>query len=98
MSLAAPTLNPVGGMPWNPMHALERIGQDHILFDNTTRVAIIRQVTITRPTGTLWRSVTANQDPTDRTLIGYFPSLEMSVHVTWKLWVQRHQPAEEQHV
>ncbi len=74
------------------MHALERMGDEWIVFDRSFRVAIIRQVTVRRPTGTLWRSVAANDDPAERWLIGYFPSLEMAAAVTWRTWEQRAKP------
>lgn len=77
------------------MQTITRIGDDHLMHDRGTQVAIIRQVRITRPAGHLWRSVTWDSDPSRRKLIGYFPSLEMAVHVTWRTWAQRNRPAEE---
>jgi len=76
------------------MQALTEWDGEYLMHDKGTRVAVIRQVEIRRPTGMLWRSVTGDPDPARRELIGYFPSLEMAAAVTWRLWVQRMKPPE----
>lgn len=81
-------------MPWSPMQSLTRFGDEYLMYDKHYRVAIIRQVEISRPKGTLWRSVTGDEDPTERQLVGYFPTLEMAAAVTWRTWTQRRQQIE----
>lgn len=65
------------------------------LYDGSVRVAILKQVRIGRPSGLLWRAVTGDSDPATRTLIGYFPTIEMAAAVTWRTWNQRHKPVEQ---
>ncbi|WP_157486876.1 hypothetical protein [Leucobacter salsicius] len=86
----------MGGMPWNPMMAVQRVSDDEgHLYDGNVRVAILRQVRIGRPSALLWRSVTGDQAPDDRHLVGYFPSIQMAAAVTWRSWNQRHKPVEQ---
>lgn len=80
------------------MMALERHGEnEYYMYDKAFRVAIIRKVEIWRPHAWLWRSVTGETDTNQRTLLGYFPTLEMAAAVTWKTWVQDQKPV-EQHI
>ncbi|MGK0715010.1 hypothetical protein ACR5KS_02935 [Leucobacter sp. W1153] len=85
----------MGGMPFNPLHTLQQLGDEHHMFDRGHRIAIIRQVKISKPSGVLWRSVTGETNPADRDLLGYFPSLQMAAHVTWRMWQQRQTPPEK---
>ena len=94
MSVASTTVARMGGIPFNPLHTLQQLGDEHHMFDRGHRVAIIRQVKISKPSGVLWRSVTGETNPADRDLLGYFPSRDMAAYVTWRLWVQRATQAE----
>lgn len=86
----------MGGMPWNPMMAVTRVSDiEGHLYDGSTRIAILRQVRVGRPSGLLWRSVTGDTDPSSRQLVGYFPSIQMAAAVTWRSWNQRHKHVEE---
>ena len=88
------------GMPWSPMGALHRINEDQYeVRDGETRVAIIRRVEIGHPAEWYWRSVTWDDDPAARSLLGYFPTLKFATYVTWRLWDQHGRvPVEEQYV
>lgn len=77
------------------MHALDQIGDEWFMRDRGRKVAIIRQVHIERPSGVLWRSVTWEDNPARRALIGYFPTIQMAAAVTWRTWVQRERPVEQ---
>lgn len=83
-------------MPWNPMMAVTRVSaEEGHLYDGATRIAILRQVYIGRPSAVLWRSVTGDHDPDARQLVGYFPTIQMAAAVTWRSWNQRHKPVEQ---
>ena len=98
MSVVTRTVHRMGGMPWNPMHELRQVGgHEYLMLDRAQHVAIIKRVEVRRPTGLLWRAVTADQDPAKRVLIGYFPTVQMAAAVTWRTWTQRGKPV-EQHV
>ena len=56
------------------------------MFDRSKRVAIIREVEIGAARETMIRSVTWDDDPSKRVLIGYFPHLRMAAEVTWAEW------------
>lgn len=78
------------------MMAVTRVSdKEGHLYDGSTRVAILRQVYIGRPSATLWRSVTGDHDPAARQLVGYFPTIQMAAAVTWRSWNQRHKHVEE---
>lgn len=98
MSVASATVARMGGMPFNPLHTLQQLGDEHHMIDRGHRIAIIREVKISKPSGVLWRSVTGETNPADRDLLGYFPSREMAAHVAWRLWVQRQIRAEQRHL
>ena len=87
------------GMPWSPMSALSRISDTEAhVYDDGFKVAIIRRVQIKGHQRTLWRSVTGETDSAERHLIGYFPTIQLAAHVTWRTWTQRKTPAEQRHV
>lgn len=77
------------------MMTLTRVSDEEAwMYDGALRIAIIRRVRIGRPSALLWRSVTGDENPDDRALVGYFPSLQMASAVTWRSWDQRHKPVE----
>lgn len=78
------------------MMAVERVSDtEGWMYDRGHRIAILRRVDIGRPRATLWRSVTGDEDPTARELIGYFPTIQMAAAVTWRTWRQRNIPVEQ---
>lgn len=84
------------------MSALRRVSAvEYEVWDSDRdyRVAVIRKVQIGHPITDYWRSVTGDQDPAARNLLGYFPTLEFATHVTWRLWDQHSRiPVEQQYV
>lgn len=80
---------------WTPTNTLTPWFGEYHMHDRGTKIAIIREVEIRRPQGRLWRSVTAEAEPSKRTLIGYFPTLEMAAAVTWRVRTERQKPADE---
>lgn len=75
---------------WSPMSQLQASPEPGIwyVFDHSKRIAIIRHVEIRGRR--LLRSVTFDQDPERRLLIGYFPDDEMrlAVECTWSEYVR----------
>lgn len=77
------------GMPWSPMQAVRRTADDEwTMYDDGERIAIIKRVRIGKPSTWYFRSVTGDQNPQSRTLLGYFPTLDFAATVTWRLWDQ----------
>lgn len=88
------------GMPWSPTQALTRVSDfEYWMHDKSHRIAIIRRVEIGKPRQWYWRSVTGDQDRSQRNLIGYFPTLEFAAYTTWHSWEQHARlPVEDQRV
>lgn len=63
------------------------------MFDKTKRIAIIRYVTISGRR--LLRSVTFDNDPAQRILIGYFPddALRLAADCTWSEYIRHSGPS-----
>jgi hypothetical protein len=75
---------------WAP--TVNRFRDEWLVFDERERVALIRKLEHFGPrkNWTLFRSVTWEERSEDRVLIGYFPSLDMAVYVTWQEWRKAH--------
>ena len=75
---------------WLP--TVNRLGDEWRIFDDRERVAIIRRIDNLGPRRdwTLFRSVTWEERSADRVLIGYFPTLDMAVYITWQEWRKAH--------
>ncbi|MBC9953214.1 hypothetical protein ICM05_00945 [Leucobacter sp. cx-42] len=83
------------GMPRWPMQAVRRTGEREWRMYDRECIAIICHVYIGHPGNSwLYRSVTYDPRPERRMLLGYFPSLEMAAHVTWRSWALQHRPIE----
>ncbi|MBC9954965.1 hypothetical protein ICM05_09975 [Leucobacter sp. cx-42] len=81
------------------MQAVQRTAEREWRMYDRECIAIICHVYIGRPAGAwLYRAVTFDQDPARRMLLGYFPSLEMAAHVTWRSWALQHRPVETHYV
>ncbi|ANG86086.1 hypothetical protein A8L33_12485 [Microbacterium aurantiacum] len=75
---------------WTPLSQLERTPEPGVwlMFDKSRRIAIVRVVTVRGRR--LLRSVTYDQDPEKRVLIGYFPedALRLAAECTWSEYVR----------
>jgi len=76
---------------WTPtVEAL--VPGEWVIFDGKERIAVVRKLERFGPhkSWTIYRSVTWAQRSEDRVLIGYFPTQEMAVWVTWQEWRKAH--------
>jgi len=83
---------------WSPMSQLQRDVEpgSWIMFDKSTRVAIIRatEIQVGTTKRRLLRAVTWDADPERRVLLGYFPlnELDLAAAVVWAEWVKHNPP------
>jgi hypothetical protein len=77
---------------WTPRDQLEPsvTPNEWFVVDRAAKVAIIRLIELGDRKDKLFRSVTYSPEPSNRTLIGYFPKLEHAVYYTWMECVKRH--------
>ena len=80
---------------WSPMSQLQRSPEPGVwfIYDKSRRIAIVRVVEVRGRK--LLRSVTFNEDPALRQLIGYFPedAMRLAVECTWAEYVKATGPS-----
>ena len=82
---------------WTPCSQVERglEANQWFMVDRGRKIAIIRLLEVGGHTGELYRSTTYPAEPSQRILIGYFPTLSMAAHFTWTEWIRQNSSASD---